>query len=100
MRGIIKQVVNSVGVPINARLKQEGSKVTVQFYDARKSEESLGMFLAEYYLSTLKGCDGGLNLYTSSDSWFITKENMVDVLKHIENMLGTEAYKAIEIDRW
>lgn len=69
--------------------KNEGA--LVEFYDATyagvKGFPELGQFVSRYFASTLKeGSIGGLCLDGGVPEWFIDKGNLIDILKHIEQL--------------
>lgn len=109
----VMQVTNDIGITFNVRLVFQGETYgrrgclihdkkdpLVEFYDTRYDFEDfdgLGQFVSRYYLSTLlerdtdfEGGSYGLQLDGGSDNWYVTSENMDEILSWAE-------YKTINI---
>lgn len=94
------RVVNDAGVPFNVKLVRQGdnyglrnclthelSDPIVEFFDARYNHTEHGQFVSSYFLSTLnergtdfEGQSFGINLDGGSQDWYVTGENVDDVL--------------------
>lgn len=81
-------------IPMTIRIgphKEYGKKnLIIQFFDARYKDArykftSCGQFISSYYLDTfLSPRDNGLLLDTGSPSWYVTQENVSDIIHKIK----------------
>ena len=55
----------------NDGLVYDGYEPLVEFFDTRYEHTDLGQFVSRYYLYTLIGGDGGLNLDGGVEDWYI-----------------------------
>ena len=52
-------------------LTHDGEEPLVEFFDTRYEHTDFGQFVTRYYLCTLLDSNGGLDLYCSTNDWYI-----------------------------
>lgn len=98
---IVARVINPDGRAFNARLVRQGDRYglndclthekpepMVEFYDATYENDDRfdigrGQFVSRYYVCTLDGGHGALNLDGGVAAWWVSQENVDDVLDAI-----------------
>jgi hypothetical protein len=68
------------GVSFNVVRNTSEGKDVVEFYDTRFPHTPFGQFVSSYYLKTIKGCNGGLDLSGGIPDWKVSAAGMATAL--------------------
>ena len=94
----VMQTTNNHGITFNVRhvgigdkwgidgCYTNGTTPMVEFYDTRGPYQELGQFVSRYYVSTILGHVGGLDLHGGCKDWALDADNMIAVIEWLNSL--------------
>lgn len=84
---LVRIVEKGDGYGVDDKVIHDEDDPMVEFYDQRYTDERFGprgQFVSRYYLSTLlERPVVGIDLHHGIESWYVTAENMAEVLRYV-----------------